>query len=62
MVRFMLMVTSTPFNLGGLGWLGWHLDPSWGRLGSILGHQVAPQKYDVSTIALDHVLGGQELL
>ena len=31
-------------------------------LGSILGHQVAPQNYGGLTIALDHVLGGQKLL
>ena len=28
---------------------------------SILGHQVAPQNYAGSIIALDHVLGGQYL-
>ena len=30
----------------------------WGWLDSILGHQVAPQNYGGSTIAIDHVLGG----
>ena len=32
-----------PFNLGGLGWLDQLLDNCWGQVGSILGHQVAPQ-------------------
>ena len=56
------MVTCTHFNLEGLGWLDQPLDHWWGQLGSILGHQVAPQNYGGSTIALDHVSGGQNLL
>ena len=62
MVTFMLMVTCTPFNQVGLGWLDWNLDHSWGQLGSIPGDQVAPQIYGGPTIALDHVIGGQKLL
>ena len=41
--------------------LDWPLDHWWGQLDSILGHQVAPQNYGGSTIALDHVLDGQYL-
>ena len=55
------MVTCTPLYLGGLGGLDRPLDHCDGRLGSILGHQVAPQNYGGSTIALDHFSGGQYL-
>ena len=61
MVTIGQMVTCTPFDLGGLGGLDWPLDHCWGQLDSILGHQVAPQNYGGSTIALDHVSGGQYL-
>ena len=44
-----------------LGWLNRPLDRCWGQLDSILGHQVSPQIYGGSTIALDQVLGGQWL-
>ena len=54
-----LMVTHTPLQSSRSRLVILHLDHSWGQLGSILGHQVAPQNYGGSTIALYHVLGGQ---
>ena len=45
-------------DLGSLGQLDQPLDHCWGQLDCILGHQVAPQNYGGSTIALDPVLGG----
>ena len=46
-------------DLESLGGLDWSLGHCWDQLDSILWHQVAPQNYGGSTIALDHVLGGQ---
>ena len=48
-----------PMDLERLGGLGHPLDHCWGQLDSILVHQVAPQSYGGSTIALDRVRVGQ---
>ena len=48
-------------DLGSLGQLDQPLDHCCGQLDSIQGYQVVPQNYGGSTIALDHVLGGQYL-
>ena len=50
-------VLALPIDLESLGGLDRPLGHYWGQLDNILGHQVAPQNYGKTTIALDHVLG-----